>query len=286
MTIVNQQLVHFLQFWRFSYLLIQKSNRFALIEVGSYFFKTLWKEVDPWHYIHMLFWQLWSILYPRVVIKTTTHEITSFTVVFTFPAVFYGFIYGLFLHQFVVTLSFQEISVPFLQFPEILAEEVVHLLDIAFMELSLLYFIDEGQDGEDESGRIHLKGILIDKLHLGHEGTHLKPSDLFPADPSEQIDLLNPSFQHIYGQGGVVMNSYWEVKAIVPQKPSGEDESWRGKWMEGVELVSDEWVLGVQTALVEGYSSVQIIEDVFEKGRVLRVGLNIEIFVVKLLRYF
>ena len=56
--------------------------------------------------------------------------------------------------------------------------------------------------------------------------------------------------------------------------------------MEGVEFVSDESVLGVQTTLVEGYSSVQIIEDVFEEGRVFGVGLNIEVFVVKLLRYF
>ena len=107
-----------------------------------------------------------------------------------------------------MALSFQEISVPFLQFPEILSEEVVHLLLIAFMQLSLLNFIDEGQDGEDESGRIHLEGVLIDKLHLGHEGAHLKSSDLFPADPSEQIDLLDPSFQHVYGEGRVVVNSY------------------------------------------------------------------------------
>ena len=107
-----------------------------------------------------------------------------------------------------MALSFQEISVPFLQFSEILTEEVVHLLHIAFMQLSLLNFLDEGQDGEGESGRIHPKCILIDKFHLGYEGAHLEPSDLFPANPSEQIDLLYPSFQHVYGEGRVVVNSH------------------------------------------------------------------------------
>ena len=107
-----------------------------------------------------------------------------------------------------MALSFKEISVPFLQFPEILAEQVVHLLHVAFMQLSLLYFLDDGQNGQDESGRIHLEGILINKLHLGHEGAHLEPSDLLSANPSEQIYLLDPSFQHVYSEGRVVVNRY------------------------------------------------------------------------------
>ena len=89
-----------------------------------------------------------------------------------------------------------------------MTEQVVHLLHVTFMQLSLLYFLDDGQNGQDESGRIHLEGILINKLHLGHEGAHLEPSDLLSANPSEQIYLLDPSFQHIYSEGRVVVNRY------------------------------------------------------------------------------
>jgi len=70
----------------------------------------------------MLFGQLTILLDSRIVIKTASHEVTPFAVIFTSPAIFVSLVDGFFLNQISMTLGLQKKSIPFFKFPKIMTQ--------------------------------------------------------------------------------------------------------------------------------------------------------------------
>jgi hypothetical protein len=105
-----------------------------------------------------------------------------------------------------VTLGLQEIAIPFLQLPEILAQYLVHLPHIALMQLSCLDLFYQGQNGQDQGRGIHFEGVLIYELGFRHQGTHLESSDLLATNPAHKVDLTDPVEEEVDGEGWVVVH--------------------------------------------------------------------------------
>lgn len=140
-------------------------------------------------------------------------------------------------------------------------------LQISFRGEGFLVF-EHFEQGHDDGRRVELEDVLEDEAGVGHHGADFEAADLFPADPAEQIDLLEPAVEHVQDQVGLVGGHDGGVEAVVPEEGAGEDESGRGEGEAVVVLVRDDGVLGVELPLVEGDSSQQVVDGVLDEGLV------------------
>jgi len=67
-----------------------------------------------------------------------------------------------------MTLSFDEISIPLLYFPEVLLQHLMETICSAFVKFICLDFLEQIDDRHYKSRRIHLKDILINEFQLWH----------------------------------------------------------------------------------------------------------------------
>ena len=157
----------------------------------------------------MLFRHLCLILNSRIVVKSTSHKITSFATIFASPSIFYCLIYRLLLHEVEMTLGFDEITIPFLYFPKVLLQHLMEATCSSLMKFICLYFLDQRNYRHYKSRRIHFKDVFINEFQLWHQRTHLKTSYLLSAYPAKHVNFSHPIMNDIDCDTRIVVGSNW-----------------------------------------------------------------------------
>lgn len=106
---------------------------------------------------------------------------------------------------------------------------------------------------------------MVNELSLRHQSTHLKSSNLLTTDPTHQVYLPEPILDDVDGDGRIVVSCNREMKSVIPKKSSGKDKSRRSERVREVKLMLDERVLGVQNSVIKCYSSIKIVQYMFEE---------------------
>ena len=185
--------------------------------------QTVWEEIQPAQQINMLLGDLGWIIHSRVIVKSTSHEIAFTALVLALPSIesFWSF-NKLGVFKTLMWLSVLEIPIPLFQFSIVIEHEPDNTGFFGCWVTSLGRFLHQSQERQKKGGWIHLKPILENKPWIWHHWSNIPSSDLFPADPPEDVHFVHPVGQHIHHQNVIIVDDDTLMESVIPEERTWE----------------------------------------------------------------